>query len=143
MNGIRARAVLAATALALTALVAGCGGDDGLTAKEFRAKADKLCAAADKETEKLGEGLSSSSSEKEVTGAIDKLVDRTEELVDDIDALEEPESLSKEVDAMLDSLRKGLKKLDDASLEDLTSMENPLAEADTKAKKLGLEKCGG
>jgi hypothetical protein len=143
MNGTRTRATLAATALALTTLVAGCGGDDGLTAKEFRTKADKLCATADKDTEKLGAGLSDTSSEAEVKAAIDKLVDRTQKLVADLEALDEPKSLSKKVDAMLDSVRDGLKKLDDASLEELSSMENPLAEADAKAKDLGLKECGG
>ena len=142
MHAARTRIGLAGTALALSALVTGCGGDDALSEKEFRAEADKLCKAADKDTEAYGKDLSESSSEDEVKKAIDKLVDRTEKLMADIDELEEPEALSDDVESMLDSVKAALKKIDGASLEELGSMENPFAEADEKATDLGLKECG-
>ena len=137
----RTRICLATTMLALTALLAGCGGDDALTAKEFRSQANHLCTEADKDTEALGAGLSDTSSEKDVTDAIDKLVERNEKLVKDIDALKAPESLADDVDEMLDSVKAALKKLDAATLEELNAMEDPFTEANAKSKALGLDAC--
>ena len=134
-----ALALVCAATLALT--LTACGGDSALSAKEFRAQANDLCAEADKDTEALGAGLSDSSSEKEVTDAIDKLVERTEKLVDDIDELEAPDELADGVDAMLDSVTTGLEKIDDATVAELGSMEDPFADANEKAKKVGLDKC--
>jgi hypothetical protein len=137
----RIRLGLATTMLALAALLAGCGGGDALTAKEFRSRANDLCTEADKDTEALGEGLSDASSEKDLTEAIDGLVARSEKLNKDIDALDAPESLSDDVDAMLASVRAALKKLDDATVSELNSMEDPFTEANAKAKALGLDAC--
>ena len=137
----RTRIGLATTMFALSALLAGCGGDDALTAKEFRSQAEDLCTDADKDTEALGAGLSDASSEKDVMEAIDKLVERNEKLVKDIDALDAPESLNDGVDEMLDSVRAALKKLDKASFEELNSMEDPFTDANAKSKALGLDAC--
>lgn len=139
----RTRRGLATTLVTLTALLAGCGGGggDALTTKEFRAKASALCTKADKDTEAIGAGLTDASSEKELTDAIDKLVARNEKLVKDIDALDEPKSMSDDVDAMLAAVTAALKKLDDASVAELNSMENPFTDANEKAKAIGLDAC--
>ena len=142
MHPIRTALALVCAA-ALTVTLAGCGSssDDTLTAKEFRSRADALCAAAEKDTDAIGEKLSESSSETEVRSALDKLVTRTERLVKDIDGLEEPEDLSDGVREMLDSVRAALTKIDGASMDEISSMEDPFADANAKADKLGLDEC--
>jgi hypothetical protein len=137
----RTRIGLATTVLALTALLAGCGGSDALTAKEFRSQANGLCTKADKDTEALGAGLSDASSEKDIADAIDKLVARNQKLVKDIDALDAPASLTDDVDEMLDDVKAALEKLDDATVAELNSMEDPFTDANAKAKAIGLDAC--
>lgn len=128
-------------AVLLSLVLAGCGGDDALTAKEFRAQANKICKAADKDTDKLGDELGDSPSEKEFLAQIDKLVDRNEEMVDDLAALKAPESLSDDLDDLVSEVRSALKKVDDASLEEINSMENPFTAANEKAEELKLDDC--
>ena len=138
----RTPAMLAVAALALSPVLVACGGGDStLTAKEFRTKAEALCKKAGDDTDKLGEDLSSSSSEKDVTAAIDKLVARNKKLADDIGDLKAPKSMQDDVDTMLKDVRTALDKLDKASLKDLNSMEDPFTKANDEAKKLGLDSC--
>jgi hypothetical protein len=132
----------AGAAVLLTTALAGCGGSSTLTAKEFKAQANKLCAAAKKDTDKMGATLSENSSNDEVTKAVDGAVARNNQLADDIDALKAPKSLQGDVDAMLKSVRDGLKKLDAAtSVKDLQTMDDPFIEANQKSKDLGLAIC--
>jgi len=142
----QSRTLAAAGAVALlSALLVGCGGEDALTAKEFRSQANKLCADASDDTEKFGADISESSSDADVTEAIDQTVERNNELVADIDDLAAPDSLADDVDSMLKSVRAGIKELDKiSSIQDLLSVDlesGPFAEADEKAKDLGLDKC--
>jgi hypothetical protein len=139
----RFRAVLVGlTALFSILLVAGCGGDDSaLSAKDFRAQANKLCEDAEDDTDKLGEGLDESSSEAEVEKSIDGLVERTEKLVADIRALDEPKALTDEVDDMLDAVTAAAAKIDDATIAEIGEMDDPFADANQKAKALKLDSC--
>lgn len=137
----RTRATFAAAVLALSPILVACGGDSALSAKEFRSQANALCKTAASDTKKLGEDLSASSSEKDITAAIDKLVERNEKLAADVAALKAPDNLQKDVDSMLKDVRAALKTLDEASLAELNSMEDPFAKANEKAKDLGLDDC--
>ena len=127
-------------------LLTGCGGDGTLSAKEFRSQANKLCADANKDTETYGAKISQTSSDAEVTEAIDRTVKRSEKLVADIDALAAPTSMADDVDSMLASVRAGMKELDKiSSVQDVTSFDassGPLKDANDKAVKLGLDTCG-
>jgi len=135
----------------LSAALVGCGSSDGtssdkkLTAAQFRTQANKLCADADKDTESFGSSISESSSDSDVTEAIDKTVARNDKLVNDIDALNAPSDLADDVDSMLDSVRDALKVLDKiTSVQDLVTASkgaDPFAEVNTKAKALGLDTC--
>lgn len=141
-NGTRAALVV----IMLTALMtAGCGGSDTLSAKEFRSKANKLCAAANKDTDGYGAKITQTSSDADVTAAIDKTVKRNEQLADDIDALKPPKAMADDVDSMLTSVRAGIKELDKiTSVKDLTTFDpSTLSDANAKAKKLGLDTCAG
>lgn len=137
----RTRATLAVAVLALSPVLVACGGESTLSAKDFRTKAEALCKKAHSDTEKMGEDLTQSSTEKDITAAIDKLVKRNEKLADDIAELKAPKNLQDDVDTMLKSVRSALKKLDDASLADLQSMEDPFAKANEQAKDLKLDAC--
>ena len=143
----RTVAALGAAALISTALV-GCGssgGSDTLTKAQFQSKANKLCADANKDTESYGADITQKSTDAEVTDAIDKTVKRNQELVDAIDALKEPKSISDDVASMLDSVRAGMKDLDKiSSVQDLVSFDptgGNFKDANDKATKLGLDTC--
>jgi len=106
MSLSRTLAAAGAAVLISTALV-GCGSsssdDKTLTATEFKAQANKLCSAAKKDTDKMGESLSETSTDEEVTKAVDDAVARNTQLVDDLDALKAPKSLQSDVDDLLKS----------------------------------------
>ncbi|RNL61996.1 hypothetical protein EFK50_09205 [Nocardioides marmoriginsengisoli] len=151
MTRTRTLGTVACAAVLALSLV-GCGGDDkdkgdskALSATEFKDQANKLCAEASKDTESFGTGITETSSDADVTEAIDKTVARNKELIDAIDDLEAPDDLSDDVDSMLDSVEAGIEELDKiSSIADLTSIDTsagPFAEADAKAKALGLDTC--
>lgn len=129
------------SAAVLSLVLTGCGEDERLTAAEFRAQAEELCEAAEEATDKIGEKLTSESTEEQVIEALDQLVDRTEELVDDLEDLDPPEKLEPAVDDLLTSVTAALEKLDDATAEDLQAMTDPFIEANQKAKELQLDAC--
>jgi hypothetical protein len=130
--------------------VAGCGEEKAagkptqrplLSAAEFRTQANALCKRANKEMDAIGAGLTASSTEPELKATVIRLVSRTKKLADDIAALEEPARLTGKVEDMLASVRVGLDALAGASLEQLSSLQGPFAEANAKARKLGLSAC--
>lgn len=138
----RSLAAAGAAVLVSTALV-GCGSsDDTLTAKEFRTQANKLCADASKDTDKMGADLTEKSSDADVTKAVDDAVARNNQLVNDIADLKPPKDLQDDVDSLLDSVRDALKKLDTVgSVQDLQAMEDPFTEVNQKSEELGLDTC--
>lgn len=135
------RTLAGAGVLAL-ALTACGGGSDPLTKAEFIKQADKICSGDDKAVEKLGESLSESPTDEEIQKALNEYVDIVKKQVDEIDELEPPESLEKDVDAMLESLDDGLDKMKEKGVELAKAGENPLADASEKAQALGLKECG-
>ncbi len=129
-------------ALALTFVMAGCGGDSGLTTEEFRTQADKICADFEDKSNDLFAGISATSSEADLVEAFKKVADLLDDQSDQIGALEAPDSITEDVDAMLDSVRAGADKIREDGLELIKSGENPLEDATKKAKDLGLKNCG-
>jgi flavin-binding protein dodecin len=82
----------AAVPLTLIVLVLGLvacgGGDSGAPSKaDFAANANKICQDADKELQDLAAG----SSRAQITQAIDKAIDQTQNSVDKLKALERPD----------------------------------------------------
>ena len=135
----RPLAVAGVLAIALTA----CGGgSDPLTKAEFIKKADAICKGDDKAIEKLGATLGASPSDDEIQKALDGYVDIVKDQVKDLEDLEPPKSLKKDVDALLKSLDEGLDKMKDKGAELVKTGDNPLADASSKAQALGLKECG-
>jgi len=138
----RARSLAAGgAALALAFVMAGCGGDSGLTTEEFRKQADKICADFEDKSNDLFAGISATSSEADLVEAFKKVADLLDEQSDQIGALEAPDSISDDVDAMLDSIRAGADKVREDGLELIKTGENPLEDATKKADDLGLKSC--
>jgi hypothetical protein len=69
-------------------------------------------------------------------------VDIVKDQVKDLEDLEPPKSMKKDVDALLKSLDEGLDKMKDKGAELVKTGENPLGDASSKAQALGLKECG-
>ncbi|MET3961837.1 hypothetical protein ABIE44_001771 [Marmoricola sp. OAE513] len=152
---IRSLAAVACS-VALATSFAGCGSDSKdddkgesktLSVADFKEQANKLCKEAGEDTAKFGEDISESSSDADVSDAIDKTVDRNKKLVEDIDDLEAPDSIEDDVDSMLDSVEDGLKQMGEvSSLQDLMAFDptgGSFKDANDKATALGLPDCAG
>jgi hypothetical protein len=159
----RARGVLSALMLALClVVVAGCGGDDkkkdtpaaDTTAAEttsteaeaapapeeedpapndFVAQANALCDEAKVEIQALGEA-----------GDVPGLVGRSDQLTNDIAALEPPAEQQEQFDALVSAARANDDEArriveDGGTIDDLAALDNP--EADALAAELGLTSC--
>lgn len=135
---LRTLALAGALALTLTA----CGGEDRLTKAEFIKQADAICTGDDDAIKKVADGLTEDSSDEEIDEAIAGYVAIVKKQVEKLDDLQPPESLEKDVDAMLKSLGEGLDEMEEKGHELIGSDENPLGDASEKAKAIGLEKCG-
>ena len=100
-----------ATALPLAAvcaaLVAGCGGDDRLSTKEYRSEATKLCADSERQTDRLGQP----DTPAEFKGFLSRGIDITERNLGRFEKLEPPEDLQDEHDAIVKAQRSGLDRL--------------------------------
>ena len=110
---------IAACALALGLIAAGCGGDDGnddstegtgtggtetLTKAEFIAQADAICKESNKQIEKAGKEIGESSSAAEVDAfAADTVAPAIQSQLDGIEALGAPTGDEAQITAILDA----------------------------------------
>lgn len=155
MTRTRTLGTVACAAVLALSLV-GCGSSDdkdkgkesdakALTADEFKEKANALCEASTKDTESYGADISETSSDADVTAAVDKVVERNNKLADDIAALKAPEDIADDVASMLADVRAGLVEMDKlSSVADMMKYDDttgPIADANTKSTALGLDKC--
>ena len=144
--------VACAAVLALS--VVGCGSSDdkdkgsdskALSAADFKEQANKLCADSNKDSESYGADISETSSDADVTAAIDKVVERNNKLADDIADLKAPEDMADDVASMLKDVRAGLTEMDKlSSVADMMKYDDttgPIADANTKSTALGLDEC--
>jgi hypothetical protein len=129
----------------LTAALAGCGGSSTLTATEFKSQANKLCAAANKDTTSYGANLTESSTDADAAAFVAKVAKRNAELADAIDKLKEPTSMSADVSSMLASVRDGIKQFKNLTTIQQLMAFNPnsgsFKDANDKSLKLGLKTC--
>lgn len=150
MNRTALRTLTAvAFSAALATSLAACGDDDKdgdakatpLTAEEFKTQANAICKAQDAEEERTfteAQQAGTSGDEAGAKAALDEGVDVIRGEADAIAALNPPEDLKDEVDALVTSLNEALDKV---KAEGVTAVP-ALADPSAKAQALGLTECG-
>jgi hypothetical protein len=144
----RIAAVVVTLALAgtIVAAMASAAAAKPLTANQFKKEANAICAEGNEELDALAEQVFGDLAEDEVPDEAtlqewaDAFVPNIEGQIEDIDALEEPKSLSKKVDKFLAEALRALDVVeDDPSI--LTGDTDPFAKTSKLANKVGLAKC--
>jgi hypothetical protein len=146
------RLALAIAAAALSLVAAGCGGDGGdqaLTADEFRQQADAICKQYEGKISDLG----SPSSLEELPDYVDKVIPIIDEGNGKLADLNPPEELSDDWDRAMElqdqnlkvahDLQDAIHERDTAKVQELLTKLNATdARSNAIARKIGLEDCG-
>lgn len=150
---------------ALVLVVAGCGGGDdssttstqagasgatgssgtALTADEFLAQGNAICAAGNKEIDQAGNDTFTGGqpTEAQIEQFAGVLVPSVQGQIDAIRALTPPAELADQVDAFLSDAEDALAQVtDDPSLLATTDNDGPFAAVNDDAKAIGLDECG-
>jgi hypothetical protein len=139
--------------LALIGLLASaCGGDDGMTASEYRAAAKQVCVESKKDTEAVERPQRATT--ESIANYLQRLLAANEKTTKSFAKLDPPEKLQKAHDAVLkvneegvEQVRGIVKRLNDGDdpAEVLQSATGPLRELNQRsndaAKKLGVAEC--
>ena len=142
-----------AVALALAAALAGCGGDDNLSAEEYRAELRKLCRESDRQTEAVAEPTRATP--EAIANYLGRLRDVNARTIERVERLEPPDDLRPAHDRALAANREGRARVD-AVIEELEGGADPrqvlaearkdLQEASRAAKQaardVGVPECG-
>lgn len=142
-----------ALTLALTCALVGCGGDDSLSADEYRAELRKICAESDKQTNGVQEPTRATP--EAITDYLTRLRDINATTIKDVEALEPPDELKDAHERALKANREGREKVD-AVIEELegggdptqvlTEARKDLQESSQAAKQaardVGVPECG-
>ncbi len=133
-------AVVCAVAVAAGGL-AGCAGDDdsasGLTREEFIAQADAICATGN---EAIEAAVPTDGPPGEEFYAV--IVDSTQASVDGVDALEPPEDMAADVDALVASANTALAEMRSTPADEFFATDGDVfAETNAKAREIGLREC--
>jgi cob(I)alamin adenosyltransferase len=143
------RSALLAGALAVPALIAGCGGDDDgggelstgdVTKQEYIAQAEETCDQANEEFEAATENLDDPSREEIVNAIEEDIVPITRNLLDDLRALEAPSSEVDELTTLYDQFEEELEALE-ADPENFAGRSNPFEETSAAFSDFGLSAC--
>lgn len=146
------RLALAIAAAALSLVAAGCGGDGGdqaLTADDFRQQADAICKQYEGKISDLG----SPSSLEELPDYVDKVIPIIDEGNGKLADLNPPEELSDDWDRAMElqdqnlkvahDLQDAIHERDTAKVQELLTKLNATdARSNAIARKIGLEDCG-
>ena len=145
------RGAVAALVGALVLLATGCGGgSDRLSKEDFQTQANAICAKYQKQVRVLG----SPTTLDEVPDFVDKALEILNKEIDEISALNPPEELQSQFDAMLAASDKTKQAADDlsaaAKASDQAAVQKALqegnaasAQADKFARQLSLDSCNG
>ncbi|MGD9571247.1 MAG: hypothetical protein AB7V62_05130 [Thermoleophilia bacterium] len=141
---MRARTTLAAVACAVAVAaggLAGCGEDDdsgsALTREEFIAQADAICATGNEAIEAAIPADGPPGEE-----FYDVIVDSTQASIDGVDALEPPEDMAADVDALVASANEAMAEVRATPpAEFFARDDDPFAEVNAQAKAIGLTEC--
>ncbi len=136
---------LAVGGFALIALVTGCGDDDTLSTAEFTEQANAICAEGDLE---IGAAVgavfgAAEPSPEQMQEALDTIVSVSNRQLDDIEALEEPSSMSDDVEAMVAEGRSGTEIAENQGLGFFEDDGDPWEQTQQLAVELGLDACAG
>jgi hypothetical protein len=139
-------------AMALAALVAGCGSgdEDPLTKAEFTQQADALCKENSKEVQanfnalmKQFQGAKSrdkSDKEKATEIGEEVIIPYYRSKLEDLESLEPPSADEEQISAMLETLREGVEEVEETPDDTLKGFPS-IIEAGKLAKKSGLKAC--
>ena len=108
----------AATPLAVLVLaVSACGGDDAPSKADFAADADRICNNAEKQLAQVGDNASTP---KQIADAVDKVIEQSQDSVDELQDLERPDGAAGEAaDKFVDALGTDIEDKGIPALEDL------------------------
>jgi hypothetical protein len=123
-----------ASVLMVAGLVAsGCGGSDAPSSDapskaEFGKNADEVCANAEKSLSKIGQGATS---REEIAQAVDKVIDETQNSLDDLKDLDRPDgSAGEAADKFIAALESDIK---DKGIPALKKLRDAARSNDQKA----------
>jgi len=132
--------------------LAACGGDDRLSASEYRAEAKKVCVDAEKATDAIEQPTRSTP--EAIVDYLERLLDANEKTIARFDKLDPPEDLQKPHDEILAANRQGadavrgvireLESGEDARevLQSSTSRLRELGQrSNAAAERLGVREC--
>ena len=126
-----------------------CGSDDtddALSADEYKAKANSVCAKASARTDAQAEKLGDDPSEDEVRDFLDTSLDDIADQIAEIRALEGPDGLAADVHDALedadDAIEELRTKIEDDLEGTMASDEDPFSDINERLVDLGLEDCG-
>lgn len=128
--------------------ITGCGDDDStaLSREQFIAQADRICAAGNSRIEAAvpkggGDGPPSGA---EGRAFYDVIIQETEKTIAGVQALDAPDELQADVDAMLAAARSSVAAVRATPVDEFfASSEDPFEDVGTKAREIGLDDCAG
>lgn len=131
----------------LTLAGAACGDDDAAPSKaDFQKSANAICATAEEHLGPIFEEIFpklETATEEERQAATDGLLAVLTKEIDDLDALEAPDSITDDVDAMIAAVRAAEDAVREQGAGFWLDQSDPFAEADQRAADLGLDACAG
>src|SRR5215210_2300760 len=105
------------TVIVLSLGLVACGGDDAPSRADFAADANEVCQNAEDALKDVTQGASSPD---EIAAAVDKVIDRTQESVDELKELDRPEGADGEAaEKFVSTLETDIEDKGIPALEDL------------------------
>ena len=137
-------ALTATLVLVAAASLAGCGDDDsGLTATEFRAEANAICATGGGEIHTAFFSLGEDATPEDLQAAFDTVISVSYRQLDDIEDLAVPSELADQVDQLLHQGRSDTSGAEAMGLGFFDSEDDPWETTSELARGLGLDACAG
>lgn len=137
----------------LSLALAACGGDDGMTTKEYKAEAKKICEGAQQRTEAVKQPTKATNDA--IVTYLRELLKVNERTTQQFQELEPPESISAEHKKVLDTNNKSVDEVnrlikeleggEDAKKvfqENQQRLSQVTEEANDAIKSLGVPECG-
>lgn len=148
LRGVLMKRVVLLTALAsMMTMIAACGSDEKrLSTEEFLKQGNAICDAGNTAIDAAGEKLFPSGGptpELLTTFANDVLVPSVQGQINDLKALSPPADLEDEVDKLLADAQTALDKVKADPVPALNGPEDPFADVNVRAAKIGLTACAG